>query len=769
MRFPADIVFRHTVSMIIPIPNNPSNKKKRRAVFREGRLKKGHLCVLAVFFPFCAPVVAQDISSYEPKTLTAVRIAEPIRMDGLLNEPVWKAAIPAEGFRQADPSEGAPATENTEVRIAYDDDNLYIGVVCHESDPSTIVHNELKYDGDVGNDDHFEFVIDTFNDNRNGFYFAINANGARLDGKISSASGNVGNVNTDWNGIWDVATKIRENGWTAEFVIPFHTLRFPVADVQIWGINFKREMVGKREENLWTGWRRNDNIFQLSTAGKLVGLENIKRGNRLELKPFVLAGASNEWRDRDGVSGPVPGKYKRDDEVKTGLDMKYPLASDLTLDLTTYTDFAQVEADQNVINLTRFDVLYPEKRDFFLEGAEIFEFASTTTNPFYSRRIGLTRDGSRQIPILGGAKVTGKVGRYSLGIINMQTGEKYSQPTTNYAVVRLKRDILKRSYIGLIATNYHNEGRSEQVMGMDFSYNTNTFLKNKNFEVSGYFAGYCNPDTTKGTLAGRFLISYPNDVLNIFLLHHSRGENYTPLMGFVDRPGVRQTKAQFYFTPRPGIPYIRKLLFAPLDLNYYTDMSNRLISRYLMFRPFGILTSREDQFTFNIGTNYEYLDEDFNIFKDVVIPKGVYEWLYYEAILESNQSRRVSYEFHTQWGDFYNGKREMVQTELSYKMNHHVSFDTDATYNRVDVSGSTFDTKEYGVRLNTNFSTRLTSNMFVQWNNQSKIANLNFRIHYIPKIGSDIFIVYNHLFDGMRDYHTSYNTVVTKVAYQFTF
>ena len=432
-------------------------------------MKKGYICLFIAFFCFNSTVTAQNDASYEPKTITAIRTEEPIRMDGLLNEPVWKTAVPADGFRQVEPSEGAPATENTEVRIAYDDNNLYIGVFCHESDPSTILHNELKYDGAVGNDDHFEFVIDTFNDHRNGSYFAINANGARLDGKISNSSGNVGNVNQDWNGIWDVSTKIGESGWTAEFVIPFRTLRFSDDPVQTWRINFKREMMGKREKSLWTGWRRNDNIFQLSTAGTLSGLENIRRGSLLELKPFVLAGASGEWRDSDGA-GPVTGKHFRDSDLKTGLDMKYPLASDLTLDLTTFTDFAQVEADQNVINLTRFDVLYPEKRDFFLEGAEIFEFASTTTNPFYSRRIGLTRDGRSQIPILGGAKITGKAGRYSLGVINMQTGEKHGQPTTNYAVVRLKRDILKRSYIGLIATNYHNEGRSEQVMGMDFSY-----------------------------------------------------------------------------------------------------------------------------------------------------------------------------------------------------------------------------------------------------------------------------------------------------------
>ncbi len=736
-----------------------------RTHFPEDCLKQRHIIAFAAFLFLGGRALAQNESSYEPKTIIASRTSEPIKMDGVLSEPVWKTAVPATGFIQADPSEGASAAEDTEVRIAYDEDNLYIGVICRVSDPSAIIHNELKYDGNVGDDDHFEFVIDTFNDKRNAFYFAINANGARLDGKLSSASGNVGTVNRDWNGIWDVSARIGEGGWTAEFVIPFRTLRFPQTPLQTWGINFKRDIMGTREESLWTGWRRNDNIFQLSTAGTLTGLENIQRGGLLEMKPFVLAGASSEWKD----SGPGKGGYKGESELKTGLDVKYPLSSDLTLDLTTFTDFAQVEADRDVINLTRFDVLYPEKRDFFLEGAEIFEFASTTTNPFYSRRIGLTRDGRRLIPILGGAKVTGKAGRYNLGVINMQTEGKFSQPSTNYAVVRVKRDILERSYIGMIATNYLNEGRGEQVLGVDFSYNTNTFLKTRNFEAGGYFAGYHNPDSYKGAFAGRFLLRYPNDVLNIFLLHHSRDENYTPLMGFVDRPGVRQTMAQFNFTPRPGISYIRKLLFTPLDLNYYTDMNNRLISRYLAFRPFGIMSSHEDELTFNIGTNYEYLDRDFTIFRDVTIPKGIYDWTYFEARIESNQSRRVSFEVHTQWGDFYNGKREMLQTELNYKLNSHFSFESDAVYNRLDISGREFETKEYGVRLNTNFSTRLTSNAFVQWNNQSKLANLNFRIHYIPKIGSDIYIVYNHLLDGLRDYHTSYNTAVTKIAYQFTF
>jgi len=690
-------------------------------------------------------------------------------MDGVLNDPVWKIAIPATDFIQSDANEGQPATEKTEVRIAYDDDNLYIGVICFESDPSKIIGNELKYDGNISFDDHFEFVIDTFGDKRNGFYFAINPNGARLDGKLSTASGSVGTNNINWNGIWDVSTKIGSEGWTSEIVIPFRTLRFSDNPKQKWGINFKREMMSRHEESLWTGWRRDDNIFQVSTGGTLDGLENIKRGSLLEIKPFVLAGGATEWKDPDGVSGLAKGNYKGNSELKTGLDIKYPLASDLTLDLTTFTDFAQVESDQNVINLTRFDVLYPEKRDFFLEGAEIFEFASSTTNPFYSRRIGLTRDGGQQVPILGGAKVTGKAGRYSVGLINMQTDEKYGQPTTNYSVVRMKRDIFERSYIGMIATNYYNEDRGEQVLGMDFSYNTNTFMKSRNFEVSGYFAGYNNPDSDKNALAGRFLISYPNDLLNVFLLHHSRNENYTPLMGFVDRPGVRQTMATVKFTPRPGIPYVRKLLFMPLNLNYYTDIKNRLISRYLTFSPFGVLTGSEDTFTFNIGNNYEYLDENFNIFKDVIIPKGIYDWTYFEAIFNSNQSRRVSGEIHTQFGDFYNGKRTMLQTELNYKLNSHFSLDSNATFNRLDISSQTFDTKEYGVRLNTNFTTRLASHAFIQWNNQSKLANLNLRIHYIPKIGSDIYIVYNHLFDGIRDYRTSYETAVTKITYQFTF
>ncbi len=734
-------------------------------------MKTGPICILATASAFCAQASAQGEFAYPPKTMVAVRTFEPIIMDGNMREPVWKTAVPATGFVQAEPVEGAPATEETVVRIAYDDDNLYIGVICRESDPATIIRNELKYDGAVGNDDHFEFIIDTFNDRRNGFYFAINANGARLDGKLSSASGNVGNVNKDWNGIWDVAAKVGPEGWTAELVIPFRTLRFPETSVQTWGINFKREMMGKREESLWTGWRRNDNLFQLAAAGTLTGLENIQRGSRLELKPFVLAGASSEWKPGVGAPGTSGGRYSGDSEYKSGLDLKYPLTSDLTLDVTTFTDFAQVEADQNVINLTRFDIRYPEKRDFFLEGAEIFEFASSTTNPFYSRRIGLTPDGQKQIPILGGAKVTGKAGRYSLGVINMQTDGKHDQPTTNYSVVRVKRDILERSYIGLIATNYLNDDRNEQVLGVDFSYNTNRFMRNRNFEVSGYFAGYNTPDTNHGTFAGRLLARYPNDVINVFLLHHARGENYTPLMGFVDRPGVRQTMAQFYVTPRPGIPGVRKLLFTPLDLNYYTDMSSRLISRYLKFRPFGILTSREDEVTFNVGTTYEYLERDFLIYKSkgVVIPRGIHEWTYYEANFETNRSRKVSFDLNTQWGDFYNGTREMYRTELGYKLNSHFSFDSGITYNRLDISGHSFDTKEYSLRLNSNISTRLTSNAFIQWNNQSRIANLNFRIHYIPKIGSDVYIVYNQLFDGLRDYHTSYQTGVTKVAYQFTF
>ncbi|MBN1290326.1 MAG: carbohydrate binding family 9 domain-containing protein [Candidatus Latescibacteria bacterium] len=703
------------------------------------------------------PAHGQNIREEAPKKIQAYAIDTPIRLDGKLTEPVWSSAESVSDFTQRELVEGDPATEKTEVKILYDRHNLYIGVMCYDSEPEKIIHTELRRDGELDHDDNFTVVLDTFNDKRSGFFFRINPNGAWLDGKITGGNGE---VNENWNGVWEVSTKIHDQGWCAEMLIPFKTLRFTNNGIQNWGINFRREIARKKEEMLWSSWKRDDGIMQLTKAGTLTGLTDVQRGKQIEFKPFALGGLEHENSELDRT-------------FKYGFDVKYPVTSDLTLDLTTLTDFAQVESDQNMINLTRFSLHYPEKRDFFLEGAETFDFGSPYTTPYYSRRIGIAPDGE-QVPILGGAKLTGKAGSYNLGILNMQTDDKAGQPSSNYSVIRVKKDILKQSYVGIIATNlYDTDKHKNQAFGADFSYSTNTFLSNKNLVVGGYVAENNITGVEHGTRAGRFLASYPNDLLGINLLYHAVGDNYDPETGYVRRNGIKQYSGSVNYTPRPGIPYIRKLWISPINFNYYTDMHNRLLTRTVRYTPFGFNTMSEWEFRFNMEETYEFLDEDFEIFEDkdghVIIPQGSYTWWSYSTSIESNPSNPVVFDVNYVWGDFFNGQRDAVELECDFKINQHFTFSSDIQYNSIKSGSREFDTKEFGGRINVNISPRLTSRTFLQWNNESKEMNMNLLIHFIPKIGNDVYLVYNQLLDSERDYKTIYSTGIAKISYLISF
>ena len=321
---------------------------------------------LFTLIPFSVP--AQSPSAQPSTSLPAMDayfVQDPVTLDGLLNEAGWAQAKPATEFFQTDPIEGAPATEKTEVRVLYDNLNIYVGIRCLDSEPERIIHNELKFDANQGNDDSFIMVLDTFADQRNGFYFQVNPNGARRDGRHNGTA----TMNADWNGVWNTMAVITPEGWSAEMVIPLSTLRFADAENQTWGINFQRVIARKHEMALWTAWQRDYGITQLTQAGKLRNLKNLNRGRILEVKPYSLGGVENRLGDKDN-------------QFKYGVDIKYPLTSELTLDFTSFTDFAQIEADRTQINLTRFDLRYPEKRDFFLEGTEIFEFGSGISTPF---------------------------------------------------------------------------------------------------------------------------------------------------------------------------------------------------------------------------------------------------------------------------------------------------------------------------------------------------------------------------------------------------
>ena len=687
--------------------------------------------------------------------VVAVRTKTPPKIDGVLDDDAWKGAVPITSFTQRELQEGSPSTERTEVRIVYDDQAMYVGVWCFDREPDGIVANETKRDFPIYIEDNFRIIFDTYHDKRNGFLFGVNPNGARSDALITDEGQG---VNQDWNGLWDVQTTVNSSGWFAEIEIPFSTLRFPEASEQIWGINFERDIRRKREQSLWRGYLRNYQLEKLSQAGTLIGLKDIHRDNAIEFKPYLLGGIQRTYPPLDD---------RGTTDQKIGLDLKYALTPMLTLDVTTNTDFAQVEADRVRINLTRFPLYFPEKRDFFLEGAGTFNFQfGDAPRPFYSRRIGLSPN-RELLPILAGVRLVGKAGPYNLGILSMQTGTRAGEPTTNYTVARVKRDIFDQSYIGVIATNKQSSFSYNRLFGVDGAWVRSDVFGSNTLIVGGALSGTIDPGIHSNNLAYRIYADFPNDYVDHFLGFREVQTNFDPQLGFLDRSGYRQFSWTFSFRPRPQGLGLQYLEFKPVELDYFVNPDGSLQSMNYEGRLLGFLTKTGEAFEFNVQRNADHPTEDFEIYTGVVIPRAAYWWTQWELQYETNSSQTISFWTSYSWGEFYDGHRKRFSFTPQIRFGGHVTASLDYTRNQVHLPGGSFVTDEAAAGLDVGFSTRLNSSVFTQWNNEDREINLNFRIHWIPEIGSDVYLVYNHLFGTNSVIQTEQATILAKVTYRF--
>ncbi len=699
------------------------------------------------------PLYAQTASA--PAAINAAYVNPSPKIDGDLSDEAWTHAQPIRHFTQCEPQQGKAATERTEVRMVYDEHALYVGVCCFDSLPEKIIANELQRDFRYDEDDNFALIFDTYHDRRNGFLFIINPNGARFDALVTD-EGN--GINVDWNSIWDTRASVTDSGWFAEIEIPFSTLRFSEDAEQVWGVNFERNIRHKHEQMRWQGFSRNYHITQLSQAGILQGLQNIHRGTRLEIKPYVSCGLQR---------GFAPFSDERAALSKTGFDLKYPVAQTLTLDATVNTDFAQVESDRAQINLTRFLLYFPEKREFFLEGAGIFNFNfGERPRLFYSRRIGIVT--GEQIPIRAGVRLVGKAGGYDIGALDMQTAAKDTVPATNFAVVRVKHDVLKQSYVGVLATNKEFSGGSNRAMGADANVRFSEIFGDNNVEIGGAIAATQTPSLQGDNLAYRFFVDYPNDFIDHFIGIRSVQRNFNPEVGFVSRHG-KQLSWALRIAPRPGVSGIRRLVFKPVDVEYFWDVNNRPESAFWEWRPFGFLTESGEFFEFNIQRTFDRMNEDFNIFGNIVIPRGRYYFTSYEIQLETNASRHLAGALFYNWGNYYTGERKRFSTQAAVKIDKHLALAADYSRNDVALAGGSFRTLEIGGHVRYAFSTFINTSLFAQWNNEDEEINLNFRFHWIPKIGSDVYFVYNQLFDTGGKTRPTRATVLSKIAYRLVF
>ena len=694
--------------------------------------------------------------------ITSSAVTSKLKIDGDLVESQWQHACFQGHFVQREPLIGEKATEKTKVAVLRDKHFLYIGVKCFDSDPSKIIAREMRRDARMDNDDNFQIVFDTYHDKRNGFYFVVNPNGCRRDASFGDEGKS---YNSDWDGIWEAAAKINEKGWFAEIAIPWKTLRFAELDTAKWGVNFSRTIRRKNEQDYWQLVPRDAGrfgLFRLSQAGSLVGLTGMQAGGNVEFDPFLLAGAA-----RDASTN-----FALNSVNNFGIDAKVGLTPNLAVNLTWNTDFAQVEADQERINLTRFSLYFPEKREFFLDGAEVFNFGGQSISGrrgpgngirlFYSRRIGI-EDGHQQ-PIIGGAKLVGKAGKYQIGIMNMQTEEftapdeddenqQNIYPANNFTVLRIRRDILRRSSIGVMFLNkdQFNSSDYNRSGGIDLR-----FPLTDRFTLSGAVAGTFGPDKTEDdktikmntkNWAGNFEMDYNSDLWDYKFSHLSIPENFNAEMGYIRRTGIRSTRAEARYSPRPKSAIIRQFRYS-VEGQYLTDYSSQMLESQLS-TSFGIRFQNSSFMYINLQREGEYIDEDWEVRPGFIIPRNTYRGWDSFAWLSTNESNDIAGGLRLNYGDYYTGTRLGVGPELTLLNLNRLQAQIELNLNHVEMPQGRFDARTFACRLYYYFSTKLYLKAYVQWNDDRlsndgdriSLVNLLFRWTYRP--GSDFYIVYN--------------------------
>jgi hypothetical protein len=706
------------------------------------RLHTVSVCVL--FTIVSLPAAASDQASRERPFIQAAQANEAPKIDGVLDEAVWRTATPIETFTQQEPNEGKPASDRTEVRVLYDTTHIYVGVHAHASEP--VVATEMRRDADrLFDEDNFQVIIDTFHDSRNAYMFLTTPLGAKLEQQIfdegeGGGRGTTANVNRNWDGVWDSAARIVSDGWTAEIAIPVNTVRFTPSEEQTWGINFERHIRRKNEAVFWSPIPKAYSLTRVSMAGELRGLRGLNLGWDLKLKPFVLGGVRDQQTSRTvGSTSAV-----RD----VGLDARYGVTAGLNLDVTLNTDFAQVEVDEQQVNLTRFGLFFPEKRDFFLENSNLFTmgtgsaFTSTPvqTDLFFSRRIGLS-DTGQPIPIIGGARLAGKSGRNNLAMLDIQTDEAFGKPGDNFFVGRYSRDIFSRSRVGALFINKESVGGSDhynRTMGVD----TNLALS-RSLQINSYLAKTATPGKAGDDMAFYGRVAYRDPKWNLWLNYLDVQDNFNAEAGFVQRTGIRTTKVHFSPTPRPKKGSI-KVMDPMYVLTYTTDQDNRLIGR--LHHLMQGMTFRDDaNLTVFYQRNLDVLDLPFRIRPGVTIPPGAYNMNEWNFWYTSSPGRRLYTRLQFSPTDFYGGNRKNLTASGGVRATSQLSAELQYNRNDVDMPWGKFLVNLTTLRVDYTFSPRMTIRSLTQYNSSTHEISNNVRYNFIHRPGSDLYIVYNEL------------------------
>ena len=673
-------------------------------------------------------------------TMRAVRIDTPLRIDGQLDEEVYRSVPAAGGFIMQEPGDGDAASEQTDTWVFFDRENLYIAARCWDDHPERWVVTELRRDNNnIIQNENLSVALDTFHDRRNGFFFQTTPLGALRDQAFTDE----GNINSNWNTIWQVKSGRFDGGWTVEMAIPFKSLRYRGAGPQVWGINFRRIVKWKNEISFLTRVPRaygRDGIFRPSTAGTLVGLETPAQSMNLELKPYAVSSLTTDH----AAAAPFDNRFSRN----AGFDFKYGLTRSLIADATINTDFAQVEEDLQQINLTRFTLQFPEKREFFLEGQGMFNFGGTRGNGndvpilFFSRRIGLSQ--GQSVPVVAGGRLTGTVGKFGIGALNIQTDDKLAAGAvaTNFSVVRLKRDILRRSNVGILATRRSpaaNQSASNAVFGADANL---AFFRSLN--IIGYYARTETSGATGDQSSYRGRFDYAGDRYGLQLDHLLVGDKFNPEIGFMRRTDFRRSSIGARFSPRPKSNRLIRRLDWEAGYDYITDSRRTRVENRQLSGTFQIDFQNSDQWTLDYIHDFEYLPRSFQIAPAVIVPVGGYDYDTARMTYELGQQRRVSGRVSVATGTFYDGhKREANFTSGRVALSARLSIEPGVTMNWIDLPQGSFTNRLITARGIFTPSPRMMISSLVQYNasDDSMSSSVRVRWEYIP--GSELFLVYS--------------------------
>ncbi len=673
--------------------------------------------------------------------------ADPPRLDGLLDEAAWgQPELTAELIQQS-PRPGAPTVFTTTVRVIVTERAVVLGFECRDPEPARIAIHTMQRDSEMEGDDTVALVLDTYGDKRTGYFFQVNAAGARADGLISNPE----HISYDWDGIWDARTARTPSGWSAEIELPVRTLSF-APGLKSWGLNLQRFVAREQVTLRWQSPNLDAFLYDMKRAGALPGVEGLQQGRGIEVTPYLTGRMRGDFEEPH-----------RTWQSTAGLDTTWRITPKLATVLTVNTDFAETEVDARQINITRFPLFFPEKRAFFLEGSNQFEFGlglGETFIPFFTRRVGLF--GGEQIPINAGLKLNGRVGQWNVGLLDVQTRDTPMAPGTNLFASRVSVDLNENLRVGTIVTNGNPDGRMNNTLGgIDAVWQTSRFRGDKNFMIGGWTA-FSHDDLEPGQNGGwGFKVDYPNDLWDCAATFNQFGDALRPALGFLPRPGVRRYTSKCDYMPRPSrtgrLRSIRQAFFSG-SASVVTDLKGTTESWAVETSPLGLIFETGDKVEVDWEPQYEFLREPFDISEGIAINPGAYRFNRFQIGGETSEHRALRFETDVSFGGFYSGNLTQWEHSLSWTSSSgRAQFGLGVEQNFGRLPEGNFVQRLWQLRTALSWTPNLTLTSFVQWDDESGDLGTNTRVQWTLKPGREIFLVWNR---GWRRLITSRDDLI---------